>query len=235
MLDIGTILTNAGIPAAIEAIKEFLEKIVGPVAEETGLLLQDKVRNYRLVNQIKMLSKAQNMLNDAGINPTSIPFRTLLPLLEGAALEDDENMSTKWAALLDKEDNPNSQNKIFPGFPYILRQLSPLEAKLIDSIYNMYVQQAVPRSQWIEIGANRESIIKAVNISREEYDLITDNLIRLGLCSGEGTKLNFIEKKEQIFQLKNKGIIFLTQLGFKFITACKEPPKKTVNKTNKDF
>ena len=171
---IGTELAKSDISAAAEAAKEFLGKIAGPAAEEVGLLLQDKVRIYRLGNQLKMLAKAQQMLNDAGVSPISVPLRTLLPLLEGAALEEEDDLSTKWA----------------------------------------------------ERGGTRESIMQVMGMSPEEFDLVTDNLIRLGLCSGQGMRLSFIDKKDQVFQLKDKGIISITQLGYEFVTACRQPPKK---------
>lgn len=79
MESIETELAKTGIPAAFEAAKEFLGKIAGPAAKEVGLLLQDKVRIYRFCNQLNMLAKVQKMLNEAGVSPTSVPLRTLLP------------------------------------------------------------------------------------------------------------------------------------------------------------
>lgn len=60
-----------------EAARGFLSKVVGPAAEEAGLLLQDKVRLYRFNNQIKAVAKAEKMLSDAGLSPQTVPLRTL--------------------------------------------------------------------------------------------------------------------------------------------------------------
>lgn len=223
---IGTVLAKSGISAAIEPAKEFLGKIAGPATEEAGLLLQDKVRIYRFGNQLKMLAKAQKMLDDAGVSPTFVPLRTLLPLLEGVALEEEGDMSTKWAALLANAANPNSLVEIYPSFPHILSQLSPREARVLDAIYDLALRLSLISGQWAEHGGNRESIMQIMSMSSEEFDLITDNLIRLGLCSGQGTRLDFIENKNQLFQLKDKGTISITQLGYEFVTACQQPPKK---------
>ena len=226
MEPIETALAKSGIPAAIEAAKEFLDKIAGPAAEEVGLLLQDKVRLYRFRNELKMLAKAQKMVDEAGINPKSVPFRTLLPLLEGAALEEDDDLSTKWAALLANAATSDSPVNIYPSFPHILSQLSPRDAKVLDAIYNLALRIGLKPGQWGERGAKRESITQAMKMSSEEFDLVTDNLIRLGLCSGQGTRLSFIENKDQVFQLKDKETISITQLGYEFVTACKPPQKK---------
>jgi len=226
METIETALAKTGIPAAIEAAKEFLEKIAGPAAEEVGLLLQDKVRIYRFRNQLKMLAKAQKMLDDAGVSPTSVPLKTLLPLLEGAALEEEDDLSTKWAALLANAATPNSPLAIYPSFPHILSQLSPRDARVLDEIYDLALRLGLVPGQWAERGGKRESIMQVMGMSIEEFDLVTDNLIRLGLCSGQGTRLSFIDNKDQVFQLKDKGTISITQLGYEFVTACRQPPKK---------
>ncbi len=59
-------------------------------------------------------------LSEADVSPTSVPLRTLLPLLEGAALEEDDDLSTKWAALLANAATPNSPLAIYPSFPHAL-------------------------------------------------------------------------------------------------------------------
>jgi len=225
---IGTALAKLGIPAAFEAAKEFLGKIAGPATEEVGLLLQDKVRIYRFGNQLKILAKAQKMLDDAGVSPTSVPLRTLLPILEGAALEEEDDLSTKWAALLANAATPDSPVDIYPSFPHILSQLSPRDAKVLDAIYDLTLRLGLRPGQWAERGGNRESIMQTMEMSPEEFDLVTDNSIRLGLCSGQGTRLNFIDNKDQVFQLKDKGTISITQLGYEFVTACRQPPKTNV-------
>ena len=161
MESIETELAKTGIPAAFEAAKEFLGKIAGPAAKEVGLLLQDKVRIYRFYNQLKILAKAQKMLNEAGVSPISVPLRTLLPLLEGAALEEEDDLSTKWAALLANAATPNSPLAIYPSFPHILSQLFPRDARVLDAIYDLALRLGpTPRSiarTWWQAGINNTS------------------------------------------------------------------------------
>ena len=173
-----------------------------------------------------MLAKAQKMLDDAGVSPISVPLRTLLPLLEGAALEEEDDLSTKWAALLANAATPDSPVDIYPSFPHILSQLSPRDARVLDAIYDLALHLDLRPGQWAERGGNRESIMQIMEMSTEEFDLVTDNLMRLGLCSGQATRLSFIDSKDKLFQLKDKGTISITQLSYEFITACRQPPKK---------
>ena len=102
-----------------------------------------------------MLAKAQKMLNDAGVSPTSVSLKTLLPLLEGAALEEEDDLLTKWAALLANAANPKSPFPIYPSFPHILSQFSPRDARVLDAIYDLALQLGLGPGQWAERGGSR--------------------------------------------------------------------------------
>src|ERR1700720_3879442 len=93
-------LIKKGIDQGVSAEKDLLRKLCGPAFEELGLLLQDRARVYRFNNQLRMLGKVRYMLQNARTEVRAVPLRILLPLLEGAALEDDEALSDKWAGLL---------------------------------------------------------------------------------------------------------------------------------------
>src|SRR5437879_1951854 len=85
---------------ALADITDILNKLAGPMAQEIGLTLGDKVREYRLKNALKIFGRVKKMLAEAGIQPTAIPSRLFLPALEAASVEDDETLQDKWAALL---------------------------------------------------------------------------------------------------------------------------------------
>ena len=74
---------------ALRAAKSFAGKVVDPPLEEIGLIFQDHVRSFRLRRQIALLLKARERLEAAGIEPHTVPLKTVVPLLEGASLEDD--------------------------------------------------------------------------------------------------------------------------------------------------
>src|SRR6476469_5519382 len=56
---IGAELAKKSVDTAAKAAENFLAKLTGPVAEELGAILQDRVRAYRFKNQLSMLGKAQ--------------------------------------------------------------------------------------------------------------------------------------------------------------------------------
>lgn len=224
-------LAKSGIPAAIEAAKKLLEKLAGPAAEEVGLFLQDKVRSYRLRNQLIVLGKTQDMLNQAGIEPKSVPLRALVPLLEGATLEDDDDLSTKWAALLANAATPGYSVNLIPTFSNILSQLSPPDAKILDALLKeRWYHKSKPEN--VYLFAFRPDMKKAANLSDEEYDLSVDNIVRLGLCvtTIEGLPLKVQQDLQKLKELNHKlirrDVLIATQLGFDFLEACSQPIQK---------
>jgi len=227
---ISTVLAKSGIPAAIEAAKELLEKLLGPAAEEAGLLLQDKVRVYRLRNQLAILGKAQDMLNSAGIDPKSVPLRVLVPLLDGAALEDDDNLATKWAALLANAAMQGSNVNLIPSFSNILSQLQPRDAAILD-ILNKEQWYHTKKPQNIMLFAFRPTIQEPLHLSDTEYELSVDNIVRLGICVIDN-KLLPPKVQEDLNQIKivdpdliRRDVLIVTRLGFEFLKACSQPTK----------
>jgi hypothetical protein len=201
--------------------KAFLGKIASPPAEEFGLFLGDEVRFYRFKKQVKLLTDAQEILKQAGVDPKKVPLKTLFPILEGASLEEDESMSARWAALLATAANPKSTITVQPSFPEILKQLSPLEAKILDLIFDMINQIGIPRAEWPSRGAVGKSVRDLLQLQEQNFEIAIDNLYRLRLCSPPSTKLDFIDNKEHRFQLSTKDLICITELGFSFVSACK--------------
>ena len=223
-------LAKSGIPAAIEAAKNLLQKLVGPVAEETGLFLQDRVRVYRLRNQLAVLGKTQDMLSSVGIDPKSVPLRVLVPLLEGAALEDDDNLATKWAALLANAAMQGSNVNLIPSFSNILSQLQPRDAAILDILHKEKWYHT-KKPQNIVLFAFRPTIQEPLHLSDMEYELSVDNIVRLGLCVTDN-KLLPPKVQKDLDQIKivdpdliRRDVLIVTRLGFEFLEACSQPAK----------
>ncbi len=167
-------LVKKGIDEGVSAAKHLLEKLCGPAFDELGLLLQDRARVYRLKNQLRMLGKVQDMLQKAGMEVRAVPLRMLLPLLEGAALEDNENLSGKWAGLLASAASSGEAESTHPSFPRILSEMSPREAVILDKLH-----QAGGETDW---NSFREGLAKEFGTSVESINQAYGNLFRLGLC-----------------------------------------------------
>lgn len=201
---VSTELAKEGISGAVEAAKQFLSKLAGPAAEEIGLLLQDQVRLYRFRNQLRILAKAEAMLKKAGLTPHAVPFRTLVPILESAASEDDESLSTKWAALLANSAAKAEGAASHPSFPRILSEIAPVEARFLDSLLNVGGE-----ADW---NFFRADFANKLQVSKDDVDRYYGNLFRLGLVR--------IASREGV----PKGLLAVGPFGRAFLSAC-TPPK----------
>ena len=87
-----------------------------------------------------------------------MPIKLLFPLLEGASLEENEDLHTMWAALLANAAATDDTNRVRPGFIASLRQLSPDEALILTYIYDhasefsndVEFERAIPASELLE-------------------------------------------------------------------------------------
>jgi len=127
-------IKSSTIEKGLEVAKNFVDKLVMPSIEETGLLVKDQLTMWRFKNQIKMLNKAQEYCIKHSINPKKISLKVLSPLLDYSSLEEDDEMQDKWSILLTNliDSEQNIENHVFP---YILSQLSKEEFFPLEEIY----------------------------------------------------------------------------------------------------
>lgn len=223
-------IESYGIQEGTEVVKGFLNKIVSPVFEELGLMMADKVRTYRWKNQIKILKSAQKYIDEQKIPLKTIPVKLLVPLLENASLEEDESLQEKWRNLLVNYVD-SSKNFSSSVYPYLLSQLSSNEAlflwELFSNIVNLnYTKVIVPDGK--DFSFKEYHISDALIITSEEIF----NLKRLGVIFEEEKIVSdkkymvggFVNSRllpdKDTYELKETGIIRLTDLGEHFIGAC---------------
>lgn len=101
------------------------------LGQELSRWLSDIVRYRRLPHQARLLTKAADEIRASGLPASAVEDRLLRAVLEEGGFEDDEPMQGRWARLL---ANAAVGIAIPPAFPEVLRQLEPIEARLLDRI-----------------------------------------------------------------------------------------------------
>jgi hypothetical protein len=119
-------------------------RMLGPAADEVAEMMRDSIRVYRYQRQLKLLHKAEAMTSKAGYTPETVSLKLLFPLLEGASLEENEDLHTMWAALLAHASHPGSVSLVLPSFTEVLRVLTIDEARLLDAAYKYALSQLSP-------------------------------------------------------------------------------------------
>lgn len=193
---------------------EFLSRVSGGPLHEIGAWLGDHVRVWRVQRQIGILERAQQDLRVAGRNPRQVKWNVLFPLLEAGSLEDDPEMAERWAALLANAADPEV-TEVPPSFPDILKQLSPVEARILDGVFGALVEGG---EDAILHGAR---VRLALGIDEETYTVAVENLYRERLLKPVSVKLEFVEPADTRYATDTLETVMLTALGQTFVHACR--------------
>ena len=119
-----------------DPVVDLIKRVAGPAADEVGLTFRDTVHVYRAQRAYKLAEKFRRYTTERGIEPTGINLKLLLPILDGASVEGDEDLHTTWAHLLTNAVDPDSPVPVSVSFVNILKELGPVEVKYINALYD---------------------------------------------------------------------------------------------------
>jgi hypothetical protein len=178
------------------------------VGEQIIGWVSDIVRVHRASHVAAITMRAAEKIHESGIPPVGVEDRLVRAVLEHGAFEDDGGMQERWSSLL---ASAATGTPVPPAFPEILRQLEPIEARLLDA-----VPTGGPNDPWQDaylLSAFPE------HIAIEWRHL--DNLERLGVVqfdSGLVGNQPFPESPP-IYRVR----VYRNPLGHALIHACRSP------------
>jgi len=212
-------IKSSTIEKGIELAKDFLDKLIMPAVEETGLLIKEKVTYWKFKNQVKVLNKAKEYCEKHGIEPKTVSFKLLVPLLETSSLEEDEVLQDKWAILLSNmvDSEQNVENHVFP---YILGQLSTNEFHILEKAVNDKRLRIEQKTKEYE-----EHKINKPKIEKELKDKINSLQTEMDIESG-GKRFHHSDKMWDLRKEKSKMESELRDLEYKefsFKWALRKP------------
>lgn len=232
-----------------KALEKILQELAGPAAGEVCGMIRDEVHPYKVERQLRVIGKAAWMIQQRGFRIMPVSPKILLPVLSCAAIEDNEQLHSAWAALLANAVMQEEGLVLTPVFVEILKQLSSAEITFLLHLQDFLQQEqdaAMSDSEFaaqsITLGTDVDLLIKYMKLglgrpknTREQalknipgdlrdFMAILDNLERLNLLS---YSLDF-EAPGWGMPTDAKGIdpvrIYnLTMLGYQFICACRPP------------
>lgn len=128
--------TAAGVVnVAAKQLQDFIAAITGHAGESIGTIL-GSIAKRRIDNADSVGRKAYLTILNIGVSPQAIPLPVLVPLLEGASLQEDPSMQEMWANLFATAADPRHASSVVPSFPSVLRELRRADAQLLEGLYN---------------------------------------------------------------------------------------------------
>ncbi|WP_315534011.1 Abi-alpha family protein [Delftia acidovorans] len=214
--------TNNAIDKTAE-LSRFLGRILGPAFDDMGGILKQYTEYWKQKNALRLRDKLEKILSQRGDPPLSpLAFRTGLPLLDAAVMEDEEGLQNMWANLLASAMTEEEYSLVTKSYVEVLKQIDVLDAELIDVIYKIYLNVLMD-------GGKTNYIKKDNSTDVVQLSLATNNLERLGLVKLH--KDSAVEEYEPIIRIyfcdktgeqeKSFAVnVSLTLFGSYFMRAC---------------
>lgn len=164
---------------AIGGVREagrYIADVLGDLPKDlVGMLLGDALKARRAERLARIWHKAQQKLEADGVTAPEPPsLKIALPILAAAADEGREELQEIWARLLAASMNPNKSLMVRLKFAEALRQLDPLDARLM-----MAIQQKGGAFD----NTKRNEIVSEMRITQDEFFVSFSNLTASGFCA----------------------------------------------------
>jgi len=239
-----------------KALAKTIQSLAGPAAEEVGRMINDQLRPYRAARQVSLIEKAMAMIDRCGCQANAISPKILLPILDYAAVEDNDPLHTAWAALLAHAAIPGDGVTVTPVLVETLRQLSPVETTFLlnlpdlvgppvgadTDLWEFAAAQSVILGtdvdlliKYLKLGLGRptetrEQALRNIPGDLRDFMAILDNLERLNLLSHRlDVEAPGWGMPSDIKGMDPVRIYHMTMLGYQFIRACQPPQNPETN------
>lgn len=200
-------------------LRELVRDLLKPAAHELGECFADRIRLYREKAAMTALQEAMTQIKASGLDKKPLSVKDVVLLLEGASLEEDDYLVSKWAGLI---SSAATTGDTLPAFSDILRQLTPEEVRMLDYISD----NAVDLHFWRDtVGVDKAVLQEKSGLALDRFIVRVQNLHRLELVVQLTTDGH--EPVRGAAGWGANGHVGLTALGEAFVKACRGPEKLT--------
>lgn len=237
---------NLNLPKHIlKKSEELIKALFGPSVVDASGMISDQVKLRRFKNQITILEKAQEFLNNKGFDPKQLNLKVLAPMIEQSSLEEDETLQDKWAKLIANTLSEDRQVRLEQNCINILGQISPEEAILLDELLALakslrvekvkrYNQQyrifqdnkVIEDIELTKVYIPNNRIEDSTKLQLSELEVILSGLESLAVVKWEtpdvevSASKNFLDEIDVDVDVYDPSGIYLTHLGIEFIKIC---------------
>jgi hypothetical protein len=241
---------------AVDAVREFNKAIFSTIGKRVGEKVSDAIADdvaeffqeigaLRLRNWADTIRRASELVSAVDGKAHGISTRVLVPLLEHASIEEDEDLRERWAALLAHAAVATDAEAVPPVFAEILSQLTPRAAAVLEVI-----NDTIPLSEeksyggavtWVictrladRLAEDIAAVAENLGDARAEYERRTTAAVDILVRQGIATVSVAFEVKEQ--GIMHGGTVRvptpqgtevrITELGKAFLVACSPPTRE---------
>lgn len=211
---------------AVDGIRDFgvfiADHTRGSLEQAMGMI-EDKFTYMRWERQQRLMLRAKEYQNELGLDGPTKPLsmKIAIPLLQGASLEEDDELQDRWAKLLVNATDERNDFEIPRIYITVLEHINSFEAQLLDKIYSLPKEEA-------KEGIWTKNLPDEIILNHQEgEDMSLTPLLELALANL--SQLSLITGA--MFWGGGVGLVcvYQTVLGRNFLNACKLPTEKSAN------
>jgi hypothetical protein len=200
-----------------------IKALVLPGAGTLGDYLAFRIRFLHWKRGVRAVEEARELLTNAGLPVQPVEIKLLIPIIERAAMEDEDTLVSRWARLL---ASASAGAFVPPSFPGILAELTPTDVLILDHIASRW--PALVSTGQLDDGErvsetdrpNLATLAKELALPLDVSRVSIDGLLRLRLIVL--SSLNLDDMSDQPLR-RDYQIPGLTDLGIAFVRACAGP------------
>lgn len=203
----------------VTGLGKFFTRVFGSLIENGVGLATDKLQYYRLEKAILLHQKTEQKLKERGVITTKLVSPKLgIPLIEAAALEEEDSIHTKWANMLANAMDPSYTTQIKRSYVSILGDMEPIDVLILDQICKEYLNLSDDNKKVMLFV--KAKLAQFFRISEDQCDISLRNLMRLGCVRpGVVTNSNISMGGHSPSSYKDTELVGLTTLGLDFFKA----------------
>ena len=185
--------------------------------------LADLIHYRRAADKARLLMNAAEKIAATGLPIRAIDDRLLRAVMEDGALEDDRSMQARWENLL---ANAAVCDRAVPhvAFPEILKQLSLIEAAMLEAMYLELGRPAAEQARHPLEGFPMAFFAEYLSVEPFDYATAAANLVR-ELATRTGPNDPPYVTHLATHELLSKPVQ-LTQFGAALVQACRPPDEE---------
>lgn len=206
-----------------EKVGGFITTVLKDSLGELGGIITDKLRFVRWKRLLEMGDEVNEILAARGVvNTRAVSPKLALPIFENSSLEEDAVLQRLWSQLLANAMDPNFNSELRYGFTEMITNITGSEARMLNELYLSLLREGKlrPIESVYENSFKKEQVSKVLRMSREQYALAVNNLMRLQLLSPAVLTGGIKMGTEAVTIYKGIDAVTLTPLAVKFIEAC---------------
>lgn len=217
---------------AIVAIADYIDQTSGGLVTNALGLVADRVKYWRIKQALSLKEKTEKLLQERGVNePRSVPAKFLLPLLDAATVEEDDDLHTRYATLLANARDPNFKSGTPKYYVSILSELEPFDMLLLDKIFD--AAPLVSNNNYVVLN----KLSEAVHVDQMLCKISVRNLMRLGLVRAAVIEYQSdgaitFNKQFPLTSYRDVQLFKATELGAAFIGAIRSKPSDVGVRSN---